>query len=208
MAQVSLTRLVEIACGGGLVSFPTDTVPALAIKPDNSAEIFKAKGRSPTKPLILMAANVDSLLPYVKGSAGDRQRWTETAEKYWPGALTLVLPSSDLVPLDVHRLNPTTVGVRIPNHPIAQEILRETGVLATTSANLSGKPPLRLLRRIANTFPEVAALETEAIAPYVESLGDAAEMGSGQPSTVAQWTDQGWSVFRQGSVQLDDSFPA
>ncbi|MEM9244766.1 MAG: L-threonylcarbamoyladenylate synthase, partial [Cyanobacteria bacterium P01_F01_bin.153] len=207
MDQVSLTRLIEIARGGGLVSFPTDTVPALAIKPENSAEIFRAKGRSPTKPLILMAADLDSLLPYVKGSEGDHQRWKETAEKYWPGALTLVMPSSDRVPVDVHRLSPATVGMRIPNHPIAKEVLRATGVLATTSANLSGKPPLRLLRRIAHTFPEVAALETEAIAPYVDSLGDSTEMGSGQPSTVAQWTNQGWSIFRQGSVTLDDSFP-
>ncbi|MGD1850758.1 MAG: L-threonylcarbamoyladenylate synthase [Cyanophyceae cyanobacterium] len=207
MDQVSLTKLIEIARDeGSLVSFPTDTLPALAVKPENSAEIFKAKGRSSAKPLILMAADLRTLLPYMKGSARDRQFWQDTANQYWPGALTLVLPSSDRVPLDVHRLNPTSVGVRIPNHPIAQEILRETGVLATTSANLSGKPPLRTLRRIAHTFPKVAVLENEAIAPYVDTLGDAAEKGSGQPSTVAQWTDQGWAIFRQGSVELGESF--
>ncbi|MEM9772905.1 MAG: Sua5/YciO/YrdC/YwlC family protein, partial [Cyanobacteria bacterium P01_D01_bin.73] len=65
MAQVSLTRIIEIAREDGLISFPTDTVPALGVKPDNSAAIFEAKRRSPTKPLILMAADVESLLPYV-----------------------------------------------------------------------------------------------------------------------------------------------
>ncbi|MEM9772421.1 MAG: Sua5/YciO/YrdC/YwlC family protein, partial [Cyanobacteria bacterium P01_D01_bin.73] len=120
------------------------------------------------------------------------------------GALTLVLPSSDHVPLNVHRLNPTSVGIRIPNHPVAQEILRETGVLATTSANLSGKPPLRTLKSIAMSFPEVAVLEADAIASHVATLGNAAEQGSGLPSTVAQWTAKGWSILRQGSVKLDD----
>lgn len=204
MAQVSLTRMIEIVRDeNGLVSFPTDTVPALATKPDNSAAIFDAKQRSPKKPLILMAADLDALFPYVDGSDEERQRWQETAAQYWPGALTLVMPSSDRVPPDVHRLDPTTVGVRIPNHPIAQKILRETGVLATTSVNLSGQPPLRTLDAIAQTFPQVTVLTPDVIAPYRATLGDTAEQGSGQPSTVAQWTPQGWSIFRQGSVKLE-----
>lgn len=206
MAQVSLQQLIEIARGeNGLISFPTDTVPALAAKPDHSAAIFQAKRRSPTKPLILMAADWETLLPYVKGTEAERQAWQQIANRHWPGALTLVLPSSDRVPPDVHRLNPTTVGVRIPNHPVAQVILRETGVLATTSANVSGEPPLRTLMAIAQTFPQVAVLEAEAIVPYAATLGAAAEQGSGLPSTVAKWTPEGWSILRQGSVKLEDA---
>ena len=208
MAQVSLTRLIEIARDENvLVSFPTDTVPALAVKPENSAAIFAAKKRSPTKPLILMAADLETLLPYVKGNDSDRQFWQATADRYWPGALTLVLPSSDRVPPDVHRLNPTTVGIRIPNHPVAQAVLRETGILATTSINLSGQPPLRTLTAIARSFPQVAVLEPAVIDPHRSSLGEAAEQGSGLPSTVAQWTPEGWSIFRQGSVELDGPLP-
>ena len=205
MAQVALSRLIEIARDEkGLVSFPTDTVPALAVTPSHSASIFEAKQRSPAKPLILMAADLETLLPYVAGSPEAQAQWKQVTDRHWPGALTLVLPASDRVPLDVHRLNPTTVGIRVPNHPLAQEILRETGVLATTSINLSGQPPLRTLAAIAEAFPRVTCLTPEAIAPYAETLGAAAEEGSGQPSTVAKWTAEGWSILRQGHVNLEE----
>lgn len=204
MAQVSLPRLIEIARDeNGLVSFPTDTVPALAVKPDHSVAIFEAKQRSPAKPLILMAADLATLLPYVQGTPADQESWQAIADRYWPGALTLVLPASDRVPLDVHRLNPVTVGIRVPNHPLAQTVLRGTGVLATTSINRSGQDPLRTLEAIAAAFPQVATLTPEAIKPHVAQLGTAAEQGSGKPSTVAKWTPDGWLILRQGDVKVE-----
>ncbi|MDY6803095.1 MAG: Sua5/YciO/YrdC/YwlC family protein, partial [Cyanobacteriota bacterium] len=93
MTQVSLNALIEGAKSGKLVSFPTDTVPALAVRPEKSELIFQAKRRSQTKPLILMGDKAESLLPYIAGSPQELELWQQTAVKYWPGQLTLVLPA-------------------------------------------------------------------------------------------------------------------
>jgi L-threonylcarbamoyladenylate synthase len=196
MTQVSLTDLVMGASSGQLVSFPTDTVPALAVRPQQSELIFAAKRRSQEKPLILMGAVSDSLWPFVKGSQEEQQIWQQVADCYWPGALTLVLPASDQVPSEMNPSNPTTIGLRVPNHAIAQTILSQTGPLATTSANLSGHPPLLTSAEIAAEFPEALTLLAEEWQSPATAI----------PSTVAQWTGEGWKILRQGAVQLESLF--
>ncbi|HEY9820970.1 MAG TPA: Sua5/YciO/YrdC/YwlC family protein, partial [Candidatus Sericytochromatia bacterium] len=94
MTQVSMSTLVAGALSGQLVSFPTDTVPALAVRPNYSELIFEAKQRSQEKPLILMGASPESLLPFVSGTAAELEIWQQVALQHWPGALTLVLPAS------------------------------------------------------------------------------------------------------------------
>ncbi len=89
-----MSALVAGASSGQLVSFPTDTVPALAVRPDCSELIFKAKQRSQEKPLILMGAYPASVWSFVKGTDAEMTIWQQVAQKYWPGALTLVLPAS------------------------------------------------------------------------------------------------------------------
>ncbi len=194
MPQVSLDALIAGARSGQVVSFPTDTVPAIASLPDRAELIFAAKQRALDKPLILMAAKAADLWPYVKGRREELQSWQEVADRYWPGALTLVLPAaSDRLPAQVNPLDPTTIGVRVPDSAIARQILAETGPLATTSANLSGEPPLLSAAEIEAKFPEVLTLLPDASA----LLGAA-----GVPSTVAKWTGSGWEILRQGGVKL------
>jgi L-threonylcarbamoyladenylate synthase len=106
MTQVSRENLIAGARAGLLVSFPTDTVPALAAVPEKAALIFAAKQRSQDKPLILMAASAEDLWPYVKGSEGEYKIWQEVADRYWPGALTLVLAASDCVPKVMNPIDP------------------------------------------------------------------------------------------------------
>ena len=193
--QVSQSELITSALAGKVVSFPTDTVPALAVKPENSPLIFAAKQRPSNKPLILMGASFEDFVPYIQGTAAEVTIWQQVAQKYFPGALTLVLPASDRVPAVMNPTGTQTIGIRIPNHPIAQEILRQTKPLATTSANLSGQPPLRLMGEIESNFPQVVTLDGGNLTPELER-------GSGTPSTVAKWTGTDWCVIRQGSVQL------
>lgn len=194
MPQVSLDALMAGARLGKLVSFPTDTVPAIASLPERAELIFAAKQRDRDKPLILMAAKAADLWPYVKGTPEELRLWQQVAERYWPGALTLVLPAaSDRLPPQVNPLDPTTIGVRVPDSAIARQILAQTGPLATTSANLSGEPPLRSAAEIEAKFPEVLTLLPE------ESASEAA---AGVPSTVAKWTGSGWEILRQGGVKL------
>jgi L-threonylcarbamoyladenylate synthase len=195
MVQVSIQALVNAARSGCVVSFPTDTVPALAVQPNQAELIFEVKQRSQDKPLILMGAKPDDLWPYCVASEEEKQIWREIAHKYWPGALTLVLPASDRIPPAINPLDPTTIGVRVPNSAIACQILAQTGPLATTSANLSGQPPLSTMAEIEAVFPHVLTLaptELQSINPE-----------SGVPSTVAKWTSKGWQILRQGAINLE-----
>ena len=195
MTQVSLSTLVASARSGQLVSFPTDTVPALAVQPERSELIFTVKQRSHEKPLILMGASPQSIWPFVNGTAAELEIWQQVAAEYWPGALTLVLPASAKVPAAMNPANPTTIGVRVPNSKDAIAILSQTGPLATTSANRSGEPPLQTMAEIEAQFPDILTLQPTA-------LEAAKTVATGVPSTVAQWTGSRWEILRQGSVQL------
>ena len=195
MTQVSISTLVAGALSGQLVSFPTDTVPALAVRPNYSELIFEAKQRSQQKPLILMGASLESLLPFVSGTAAELELWQQVARQHWPGALTLVLPASDKVPMAMNPTDPTTIGVRVPNSSIAIAILSQTGPLATTSANRSGQPPLQTMVEIETQFPNVLTLQSS-------ELESTQAVTLGVPSTVAKWTSSGWEILRQGSVRL------
>ena len=192
MALVSLADLIRGAKDGKLVSFPTDTVPALAVRPDRSADIFTLKQRSLDKPLILMTASWQDSLSYIDIDNSALQIWQHAAHKYLPGAVTLVLPASDRG----CKLNQgiSTLGVRIPNSKIAISILQQTGALLTTSANKSNSPPLRKMIEIAESFPNILTLGNEI---DINELS-----GSGLPSTVVEWTIGGWIVRRQGSVKF------
>ncbi|MBD1941462.1 L-threonylcarbamoyladenylate synthase [Coleofasciculus sp. FACHB-712] len=193
MTQVSMAALIEGARSGSLVSFPTDTVPALAVQPDRSELIFAAKQRRQDKPLILMGANALDLWSFVKGSPAEWQIWQQVADQYWPGALTLVLPASACIPKSMNPSDPATIGLRVPNSGVALSILSQTGPLATTSANRSGEPPLERMAEIAAQFPDVLTLfpsESETT------------LTAGVPSTVAKWTGSGWEILRQGAVKL------
>ncbi len=193
MTQVSLIDLVGGAVAGKLVSFPTDTVPALAALPEQGELIFAAKQRSQSKPLILMAATGEELWSFVKGSDRDYQIWQQVADKYWAGPLTLVLPASERVPAAMNPADPTTIGIRVPNSAIARQILSQTGPLATTSANLSGQPALQTMTEIEAAFPQVLTLAV------TECAG---EKPMGLPSTVAKWTGDNWQILRQGAIEL------
>ena len=196
MTEVSMSTLVAGARSGQLVSFPTDTVPALAVRPDRSELIFAAKQRSQEKPLILMGASPESLWPFVTGTAAELEIWQQVAQRYWPGGLTLVLPASTKVPAVMNPADPTTIGVRVPNSRIAIAILSQTGPLATTSANRSGEPPLKTIAEIEAHFPAVLTLQPTKL-EAVQLLT------TGVPSTVAKWTGLCWEILRQGGVQLN-----
>lgn len=205
MPSVSLADLIAGAQSGThLISFPTDTVPALAVRPDRAALIFQAKQRSQTKPLILMAAHATDLWQYVQGSKAEQALWQQVAERYWPGALTLVLPASDRLPAAVNPTDPTTIGIRVPNHPIARHILTQTQPLATTSVNRSGQPPLETLEAINAEFPEVLTLHAAELNNLQSSLNpESSQPSSSLPSTVAKWTGNGWEILRQGGVRVE-----
>jgi L-threonylcarbamoyladenylate synthase len=201
MTTISLAEFVtQVGSGRAIGSFPTDTVPALAAAPAAAAQIYALKQRQPDKPLILMGADPEQLWDYIQGSAADRAIWHSLMETYWPGALTLVLPASDRVPTAMNPLQPGTIGLRIPQHDLARAILRQTGPLATTSANLTGAPALVDMAAIDQAFPSVLQLSGEAIGGL--NLPTAPASGSGTASTVIAWRNGDWQILRQGAVIL------
>ncbi|MEM9119200.1 MAG: L-threonylcarbamoyladenylate synthase [Cyanobacteria bacterium P01_F01_bin.56] len=206
MPQVEWAKFVEqVRTGMSLASFPTDTVPALAARPDQGDRIYATKERPADKPLILMGATLDDLLPYVSGTDADIAIWRQMADRYWPGALTLVLPASDRVPVAMNPLQIGTIGIRVPNHVLARHLLAHTGPLASTSVNRSGQTALEDMGEIAAQFPELLLLSAGAIADLKTQLGDFALTASGIPSTVIRWDGSQWSVLRQGGVKLAGS---
>lgn len=204
MPQVSLADFIaQIQSGEALASFPTDTVPALAARPDQSDRIYIAKERAADKPLILMGASWSDLRPYIQGTEAELERWQQVAEQYWPGALTLVLPSSDHVAPAMNPQQTGTLGIRVPNHPLACYLLSQTGPLATTSVNRSGQPPLMQMVAIATQFPQVLTLSDAALASIQTQIPNADVPPSGVPSTVMAWAQNQWTVLRQGAVAID-----
>ena len=199
MSDRSVSEWIQqVRSGADVGSFPTDTVPALAAIPAAAALIYQTKGRSLEKPLILMAGEVDDLWEYLAGSDAEREIWRLMMVQYFPGAVTLVLPSSDRVSPTMNPLNPGTIGVRVPNYEPARSILRATGPLATTSVNRSGEPALLTVSEIRQQFPAVLTLSDEAL----KSIGvvDPLVKADGIPSTVVRWTLGGWEVLRQGKT--------
>ena len=183
----ALSRAAEALRRGELVVLPTDTVYGLAAWPWDAAaigRIYAAKGRPEAK-----------AIPVLVGETGHLARVTDAlpscaerlAARFWPGALTLVVPKHPDLPA---ALSPyPTVGVRMPDHPDALALLRLTGPLAVTSANRSGEPPAR-------TAAEAVAQLGDAVAVVL----DAGPAPGGLPSTVVDCTATPPRVLRPGPV--------
>ena len=169
------------------IIFPTDTLPAIGCLPKFSNIIYEFKKRDRKKPLILMGSAHDHLIDYVHESA--KKDYENIASKYWPGALTIVIPASEKQTVNLTS-NDLTIGLRIPNSCIAQSLLRETGPLLTSSANISGFKGSITAEGIALDFPSVKILGP---IPWGKS--------SGKASTIIFWKKSGdWKLIRKGEV--------
>ena len=115
------------------------------------------------------------------------------AKIYWPGALTIVLPTIGNVSKYLNS-NSNSLGFRVPALRIARDLLMETGPLATTSANISGYLPVKDALEASIQFPGIPIL---APVPWPNSSGIA--------STVIEWKEGEWNLLRSGSVVLNES---
>ena len=169
------------------IIFPTDTLPAIGCLPKFSNVIYEYKKRDRNKPLILMGSEHEQLIDYVHESA--KKDYENIASKYWPGALTIVIPASEKQTVNLTS-NDLTLGLRIPNSHIAQSLMRETGPLLTSSANISGFKGSITVEGIALDFPSIKILGP---IPWGKS--------SGKASTIICWKNSGnWKLIREGEV--------
>lgn len=182
-----IEQAVAVLRAGGLVAFPTDTVyglGSLPSKPDAVTRIYQAKGRNASNPIALLLADVENVHHFAELPAAAYP----LVRRFWPGGLTLVLLKTTAV-IDKISTGPT-VGVRIPDLAFARDLIRAAGgVLAVTSANLSGEPA-------AFTAQEVL----EQLDGRIELLIDGGRCAGGIPSTVLDCTVWPPVVLRHGAV--------
>jgi L-threonylcarbamoyladenylate synthase len=128
----------EIIRRGGLIAFPTDTIYGVAcdaFNPQAIEALYAAKERPDEKALPVLIGDYRQLAELILNP--DR-RLEQITAAFWPGPLTVVLPKSTKIPPQLSAF--TTIGIRMPNYQFTLDLLRETGPLATTSANRSGGP--------------------------------------------------------------------
>ena len=139
-ALAKIDAAAEIIANGGLVAFPTETVYGLganALDPEAVAKIFEAKGRPSDNPLIVhiaRASNIGELTPSLT------PKIIRLIDNFWPGPLTIVVKKKPNVP-DITTGGLDTVAIRMPDDPIALELIKKAGCpIAAPSANISGRP--------------------------------------------------------------------
>ena len=138
--RTAYTEAAGLLRAGEVVGMPTETVYGLAANALDGkavAKIFAAKGRPQDNPLIVHIADQKQMYDLARTVPESAEK---LASRFWPGPLTMILPKADCIPDEVSA-GLDTVGIRLPSHPVAQELIREAGVpLAAPSANTSGRP--------------------------------------------------------------------
>lgn len=189
-----IRKAAEILWAGGLVVFPTETVYGLGANALNASavkKIYALKDRPTTSPLIVHVASIEQ-------ARGLAKEWPEEAERlardYWPGPLTMVLPKRPLIPDEVTSGLPT-VGLRMPRHPVALELLNEAGIpVAAPSAN-----------RFTQLSPTTAQHVRDAFGAATPFLLDGGPCEVGLESTVVAVTKDGLEVLRPGMAFVEDA---
>lgn len=188
----ALREAAEVIRGGGLVVFPTETVYGLGADATNEQAvqgIFAAKGRPSDNPLIVHVASPQDLAPLVAAVPPPAEA---LLERFWPGPLTLVLRSRGAVAPSV-TAGLDTVGVRMPEHPVARLLIELAGVpIAAPSANRSGRPS-----------PTKATHVIEDLLGRVDVIIDGGDTGVGLESTVLDLTQDPPEILRPGGVTLE-----
>lgn len=185
-------KAVEILNHGGIVAIPTETVYGLAangLDASAVAKIFEAKNRPFFDPLILHIANSNALNQIVSNVP---QKAKKLMDHFWPGPLTFVLPKSDLVP-DLVTSGHTTVAVRMPNHPVALELLSQlTYPLAAPSANPFGY-----------VSPTNAVHVQDQLGNKIDYILDGGHCAVGIESTIISFENEP-TILRLGGVTQEE----
>jgi len=189
----SISSALSLFRDGEIVAFPTDTVYGLGADPFQASgiiKLFEAKGRDSNKAIAILVGSVEqaSLVTDHMPEMAIR-----LCEVFWPGGLTVIVPRKNTLPELIS--NTDRIGIRMPNHPIALEMLRTYGPLATTSANLSGKPN-----------PVTAKDVFDQLANRVPLILDGGKCQGGVPSTVIDCSGSEPVILREGPISSEQLF--
>jgi L-threonylcarbamoyladenylate synthase len=187
----SIRQAVSVLQQGDLVAFPTDTVygvGALVGDAQAIAQIYMVKGRGSEKAIPVLLSDPGEL-EQVAAEVNDAAQ--RLAARFWPGPLTLVLPKQASLPEELSAQ--PSVGVRMPNHPVALALLRLTGPLAVTSANISGA-----------ASPVTAQEVLEQLGGRIPLILDGGHTPGGISSTVVDCTSGEPRILRSGPISLEE----
>ncbi|MEN8173370.1 MAG: L-threonylcarbamoyladenylate synthase [Chloroflexota bacterium] len=186
-----ISRALEVLDSGNLVAFPTDTVYGLAARINDTegiVKLYQAKGRADTKAIAVLMHSINDLAHVAINISSTAQT---LAGYFWPGPLTLILHRHPALP---EILSPTpTLGVRVPDHPDALALLKASGPLAVTSANLSGQEDARTAQNVFDQLEGRLAL-----------ILDGGRTPGGQASTVLNCLGPELEILRPGPLAMDD----
>lgn len=191
MTIPDIKKAVSILQRGGLVALPTETVYGLGADAANSAavqRIFLAKGRPQDHPLIVHLADISQLSKWARDIPPVAQ---QLAKAFWPGPMTLILKKQPDV-LDVVTANQDTVGIRIPSHPVAREVLTAFGGgVAAPSAN-----------KFTHVSPTTASAVQEELGDEVDLILDGGMCEVGLESTIIDVTGEHPVILRPGMITV------
>lgn len=184
-----IARAVKILCDGGLVAFPTETVYGLGADASNPAavrRIFEAKGRPAFHPVIVHLKDADHLTDWARDIPLAAERLTD---RFWPGPLTLILKRGPKV-IDAITGGQDTVGIRVPAHPVAQELLQAfRNGIAAPSAN-----------RFGRISPTLAQHVRDELGDAVDMVLDGGACEVGIESTIVDLSSHAPVVLRPGRI--------
>jgi len=176
---------------GGLVVYPTDTLYGLGCDPFNVEavkRVFNAKGDR-KKPLPILASDIRQ----VRRVAHLSKEVEKVAERFWPGPLTIVVPKKPALP-QIVTCNTDSVGVRVPKHESALQLIRLSGgLLVGTSANKTGEKP-----------PKTAQEAAQQLGQEVDAILDGGPVTLGVSSSVIDFTGAKPKIVRKGPIKLSD----
>lgn len=186
----SIKEAVDRIKTGEIVAFPTETVYGLgadAFNPEAVAKIFALKGRPADNPLIVHIDRFEALKPLVNAIPEAAEK---LARAFWPGPLAIILLKNSRIP-DIVTAGLNKVAVRCPNHPLALDLIRQTGPLAAPSANKSGRP----------SPTSAAHVELDFGIDFPVLDGGMCDVGI--ESTVLDLTTEVPIVFRPGAISAE-----
>ncbi|MGN0141167.1 MAG: L-threonylcarbamoyladenylate synthase [Roseburia sp.] len=189
MEEDAINQAADIIRSGGLVAFPTETVYGLgadALSPEASRKIYAAKGRPSDNPLIVHIAKFTDLESIAKEVPPEAKT---LAEAFWPGPLTMIVWKNDKVPYETTG-GMDTVAIRMPDHPVALELIRRSGCLiAAPSANTSGRPS-----------PTEAMHVAQDLGGKIPVILDGGPVGIGIESTIIDLSEEIPMILRPGYI--------
>lgn len=188
-----LARAVSVLRCSGVVAFPTDTVYGIGVLGSDARAIqrlYAIKDRPPEKAIALLVSDAGRL-GEVTGYEG--RDLSALAQRFWPGGLTVVIPWRRESPAALAQPF-DTVGVRVPDHPVALQLIAEAGEpLATTSANLSGHPSALTAQQVS-----------EQLGDRVDLIIDGGRCPGGRDSTVLDISTHPPSILRLGELSREE----